>query len=828
MILDFHIEYFTRWSEEVRVSGNLPELGNNLPDKAVPLHTSDGVQWELTLEVRVPTGTLVQYVYHIYRNGIEMRAEWNALPRIFRCCDTQQIYHLQDYWRDLPKLSHLYTSAFTDVLSAHRVRDAVPTRYSRGVCFKVYAPAVDSNHAVGICGNISALGEWDINRPLLMSDTDFPEWQAEIEADSSHLSVEYKFVLYNKVEKRVVAWEERSGNRRIELPPASEHETQVIAHSEIDFPLPCPKEAGVAIPVFSLRSESSFGIGDFGDLRRMVDWAVLTGLKIIQILPVNDTTRTHTWTDSYPYNAISIYALHPIYADLKQMGKLKNEEEQRHFDTLQSTLNALPALDYERVERTKWDFFRRLYAQEGEQTLATEKFLHFFETNKEWLQPYAAFCYLRDSYQTADFRQWHHNKVYSQEEIEALCETRSPQYDDIAFHYFIQYHLHRQLSATCRYARLHGIVLKGDIPIGISKDSVEAWKEPHYFNMNGQAGAPPDDFAIDGQNWGFPTYNWEVMAQDGYAWWMKRFRKMAEYFDAYRIDHILGFFRIWEIPVGESGLQGEFVPALPLTPQEIEEYGVHTLNGELFLPDHRIAECYHPAIAARRSDAYQALSKTEKEAFDRLYEEFFYQRHNDFWRDEAMKKLPALTQSTRMLACGEDLGMIPACVPQVMNELHILTLEIQRMPKDPSQTFGIPAKYPYLSVNTFSTHDMSTLRGWWEEDAAQTLRFYNDVLGQPGTPPAVATTEICEQILRMNLAGNSLFCIFSLQDWLSIDGQLRNPDTAAERINVPSDSRNYWRYRMHLTLEQLMAADEWNEKIRQLIKEGTMSASLQP
>ena len=156
-----------------------------------------------------------------------------------------------------------------------------------------------------------------------------------------------------------------------------------------------------------------------------------------------------------------------------------------------------------------------------------------------------------------------------------LYEVITADYPHISIYYFIQFHLHLQLLEATNYARANGVVLKGDIPIGISRNSVEAWTEPHYFNLNGQAGAPPDDFSVNGQNWGFPTYNWEVMEQDDYSWWMKRFRKMSEYFDAYRIDHILGFFRIWEIPMhAVHGLLGQFVPSLPMSREEIESYGL--------------------------------------------------------------------------------------------------------------------------------------------------------------------------------------------------------------------------------------------------------------
>ena len=692
-------------------------------------------------------------------------------------------------------------------------------------------------------------------------------------------------------EKKADCWE-NNPNRYLADPELKTNETLVISDRYAYFDIPVWKGAGIAIPVFSLKSENSFGVGDFGDLKRMIDWAVSTQQKVIQILPINDTTMTHAWTDSYPYNSISIYAFHPMYADIKQMGTLKDKSAAAKFNKKQKELNGLPAMDYEAVNQTKWEYFRLIFKQEGEKVLASGEFGEFFNANKEWLQPYAVFSYLRDAFQTPNFREWPRHSVYNAQDIEKMCRPESVDYPHIALYYYIQFHLHLQLVAATKYAREHGVVLKGDIPIGISRNSVEAWTEPYYFNLNGQAGAPPDDFSVNGQNWGFPTYNWDVMEKDGYRWWMKRFQKMSEYFDAYRIDHILGFFRIWEIPMhAVHGLLGQFIPSIPMSREEIESYGLpfreeylipyihesflgqvfgpHTdyvkqtfllpaetpgvyhmkpefttqrevesffagkndenslwirdglytlISDVLFVPDTKEKDKYHPRIGIQRDFIFRSLNEQEQNAFNRLYDQYYYHRHNEFWRQQAMKKLPQLTQSTRMLVCGEDLGMIPDCVSSVMNDLRILSLEIQRMPKNPMHEFGYLNEYPYRSVCTISTHDMSTLRGWWEEDYLQTQRYYNTMLGHYGTAPTVATPELCEEVVRNHLKSNSILCILSLQDWLSIDGKWRNPNVQEERINVPSNPRNYWRYRMHLTLEQLMKAEELNDKIRELIK----------
>lgn len=894
MTISLNIEYRTNWGEDVRVLGSIPELGNQNPESAVPLQTTDGIHWFVTVNTAVPANGKIQYTYYIYKDGKTVRKEWNNVPHcIFVSEDDKKTYEVYDAWRNLPDQEYFYSSAFTESLFACHEHITPAKSYKKGLVIKAFSPRIESDYCLAVSGNQKALGNWDVDKVVLMSDCNYPEWQTELDASKITFPLEYKFVLYNLKEKKVEAWE-TNPNRYLAKPEMKANETLVISDRYVYFNTPEWKGAGVAIPIFALKSQKSFGVGDFGDLKKMIDWAVSTDQQIVQILPINDTTITHTWTDSYPYNSISIYAFHPMYMDINQLGKLKDKEKAAYFANKQKELNSYPTVDYEKVNKIKWEYFRLIYQQEGEKVLASKDFKEFFEANKEWLKPYAAFSYLRDIYKTPDFRQWPKYSTFKQEEIDKLCSPEGPDYNHIGIYFYIQYNLHCQLLAATTYARENGVVLKGDIPIGISRNSVEAWTEPYYFNLNGQAGAPPDDFSVNGQNWGFPTYNWDVMEKDGYKWWMKRFQKMSEYFDAYRIDHILGFFRIWEIPMNAvHGLLGQFVPSLPMSREEIESYGLwfneelflkpyiheyflqqvfgpHTdyvkqtfiqptdkweiyemrpefdtqrkveayfkgrtdndsvwirdglyslISDVLFIRDNKDPEKFHPRIGVQHDFIYHALSDGDKAAFNRLYDQYYYHRHNEFWRDQAMKKLPQLTSSTRMLVCGEDLGMVPDSVPWVMNDLQILSLEIQRMPKNPAYEFGALNEYPYRSVCTISTHDMSTLRGWWKEDAQQTQRYYNYILGHYGAAPEEATAGICEEVVRQHLYSHSLLAILTFQDWLSMDDKWRNPNIEAERINVPANPRHYWRYRMHLTLEELMKADSINNKIKELIKQ---------
>jgi 4-alpha-glucanotransferase len=710
-------------------------------------------------------------------------------------------------------------------------------------------------------------GEWWLPFPRLLFSKD----------------TEYKLAICDKNTNEIVRWE-TGGNHRLEFADIS---IVNLNASSLQIPF---KASGVAVPVFSLRSEENYGVGEFPSLKKMVDWAALTGQKIIQILPINDTTNNHTWRDSYPYNAISIYALHPVYLGLDEF-PLKDEVKSREYRCRGNLLNGLPELDYEQVMILKTSYLDDLFSEMGEKILSSEEFRKFVGRNKEWLFPYACYSILRDFNKCPDFHKWLQFSRYNASELEDWIKNQpeiKKKKDKI---YFTQYLLDKQLTDVRDYARSHGVILKGDIPIGVNPYSVDAWTDPQLFNLDTQTGAPPDDFAVLGQNWGFPTYNWDEMAKDGYAWWKKRFSKMADYFDAYRIDHILGFFRIWEIPCSAvHALLGYFSPALPFSKGEIEAYGFHfdeesmispsmlekdarslfggnyqeafdlyllnddgnlrlrnefatqaqietyfsnkQLNGDpvlkeqlllfcdevLFVRDKRQPDRFHPRISSYLSKRFAALDESQRSTFSALYEDFYYHRHNEFWKVESMKKLPELLRATAMLACGEDLGMIPACVPQVMKELDILSLEIERMPKSPNVAFEPLHKIPFLSVCTTSTHDMSPIRLWWTEDAALTQRYFNEVLWKHGNAPAECLVELCEQVLVNHLASPAMLVVLPLQDWMSIDERWRQRPAEEERINVPANSNHYWRYRMHWNLEDLMKNTTTNGRIRKLVR----------
>ena len=886
MKIHFNVEYRTKWGEDLRVHITVVGTDGTRKDKVCPLETYDGVTWDGEITFAAKNVKCFEYKYALYTDDQLYWTEWELAPHVIYVDQACNYYDVNDSWRPIPDELPLFSSAYTDCVAHHDINPDMQY-YNRTLQLRVMEPHLSTNHHLAIVGNVAQLGNWE--KPVRMNVIALQEWAVNIDVSKLIHALEYKYVIVDK-DNNIIQWEEGQNRRihRIDLPV---HHTLVKTDKSPVFKIDNWKCAGLVIPVFSIRTNKSYGVGDFGDLKKMIEWVAKVGMKAVQILPINDTTITHTWMDSYPYNSISIYAFHPQYCDLSQLGELDDKLMMEKFKMRQQELNALPQIDYEAVNECKRSYIKLIYEQNGKKVLQSKGFKAFFNDNKDWLVPYAAYSYLRDQYGTPVFSDWHSFSRYDKKEIDELCSEKSEHYHDIALYYYIQYQLHLQLTAVRDYAHKHGVLIKGDIPIGISRDSVEAWVEPFYFNLNGQAGAPPDAFSTNGQNWGFPTYNWDVMAGDGYHWWVRRFSKMAEYFDAYRIDHVLGFFRIWEIPMNAvHGLLGQFSPALPMSVNEMENYGFHfdkelmtrpyitddTVNkifgGQtdyvkvfyldkrddgrynlkpefdtqrkieaafkgkteqdalnmrdglyalvsdvLFVPDRKVASMYHPRISAQYDFCYRDLPVEQQQAFDRLYDDYFYHRHNQFWYEEAMKKLPKLTQATRMLVCAEDLGMVPDCVPWVMNQLRMLSLEIQTMPKNPAYDFGRLEENPYRSVATISTHDMPTMRGWWEEDSIRAQLFYNSALKKDGKAPENMPAWLCEEVVSRHLFSPSMLCLLSWQDWMAIDERLRLEDANAERINVPANPRHYWRYRMHLSVEQLLNEKELNNKIKNLI-----------
>ena len=858
MNVHFQVNYRTEFGQQLCIIqfGSKPAY-----TESTPLWMSCQGQdcWVADVQLQ---GSTFEYKYAIrLDNGAYIYEA--GMPRMVALRAADKNVTIHDFWQTIDYEKAFYTTAFLKSLfrrqsSNQALKNAVSTAKSN-VRFSIDLPQILPCQGVAVMGNIPELGNWNKDKKVVMDDKDFPIWRANINVKANEI-FEYKYVVYDKTTNEIVdmEWGE---NRHV----WGVQKSVVVLQNDRNFrrTLPRWKGAGVAIPVFSLRTDEGFGIGEFQDLKKMAEWASMTGMKMIQTLPINDTTLTHTNRDSYPYSPVSVFALHPIYINIEKMGKL-TPAQQKKYNATKKEFNAKTIADYQVVYDEKMKYFKALYKTDKTALFATSEYKAFFQKNKSWLEPYAAFMSKRDK------------------------EPKD-------FYCYLQFHADKQLSDAVSYAHSIGVAMKGDIPIGINPDSVDAYENPELFNLNASAGAPPDDFDARGQNWGFPTYNWNVMAQDNYAWWQRRFSKMADYFDAYRIDHILGMFRIWQMRKSDVwGLCGHFCPALPYSMQDLWNMGVkldedrmtkpyirsnflgdvfgfdteyakehflltndgyvyyfrpefdtqvkvqtyfeegegknlpegqrtNLMNGliylhceVLFVRDQQNEALVHPRISIYQSHSFNELYQDQKNVIMGIYNDYFFRRHTEFWRGSAMSKIPTLINSTGMLCCGEDLGMVPECVPQVMHELQILSLEIQRMPKDPTIKFAHPADAPYLSVCTTGTHDTNPLRAWWEEDRETTQRFYNEQMGWWGEAPQEMTPEIAEFVVNQHMFSPAMWVILPLQDWLAVDGNVRIKDAHADRINLPSNPRHFWNYRMHLSIEDLMTKTALNEKIKKL------------
>ena len=887
MTVQFNIEYKAMFGEQIVVNIQTEE-----GELKLPLETTDGERWACDWCVESPEKSYTYY-YSVEREGRAVKTEWLMIKHQLDVnAKKAAVYTLYDHWKAMPEDAFLYSSAFTDCINHQAPQEMKPETGSKIVRLIVRAPQLRDGERLGVLGADKALGAWDVQKILPMTQHTYNEWVADIDAahlEGSHL--EFKFVAFRNA-KNDLLWE-TSMNRTVDLPEMKAGELVSYELDQAFFALYNRKLAGTLVPVFSLRTRKSAGIGDFGDLKAMIDFVASTGQKVLQLLPINDTTITHTWTDSYPYSCISVFAIHPQYANLHALPELKDAKARAEAEKTCAELNALDKIDYEKVNDFKINYLRQIFNQEGGKMMKTAEYKAFFQDTEQWLVPYAQYSYLRDKNGTADFNQWPDHQVWDEAERKALTDPKTAAYKNVAFFYFVQFVLDRQMQEAHEHAKAKGVILKGDIPIGVNRNGCDVWMEPKYFNLNGQAGAPPDDFSANGQNWGFPTYNWFEMLKDGCQWWNRRFKNMARYFDAYRIDHVLGFFRIWEIPVHSvHGLLGQFAPALAMSREEIESYGLHfqedrfirpfitdwvldrvfheragevkekyldrldderyqmkpevdtqrkvealfadatdekelwlrdglyaLISDVLFVRDHTNPGVFHPRISAQLDFIYESLYDNDKAAFNRLYNDYFYRRNNQFWYQEAMKKLPKLVQATRMLVCAEDLGMVPDCVPWVMDELKILSLELQSMPKDPSVKFGHLSRNPYRSVCTISSHDMPTLRMWWDENIQRTQEYYNTMLYRQGPAPHPLPGWLASDIISRHLTSPSMLCILSIQDWLATDETLRLPDANAERINIPANPKHYWRYRMHLNIEDLAADKRFVQNITEMISQ---------
>lgn len=883
MLIQFTVKYHTIPGQSIYILGNHIKLGENVESGSYPMMYLDNDHWRIQLDINTKNEMVLEYQYLIKDSNTGVTVYEQRVRSIILPADTQFLM-LDDTWSSPATIDYAFaTSMFRNILPGRKI-DKFKTD-SHTHTFEVFAPLLKHNENLYILGNCNELGNWIPQSSVKLHHIGSNRFAIQLDLSKTNHPIEYKYII--KSESNPQHYRFESGSNRYAAPvlaPATKifKIDETLARDTSEF----WRGAGVAIPVFSLRTKNSLGVGEFPDLKLLGDWAKKAGMSLIQILPVNDTIANNNKLDTYPYAAISVFALHPQYLKISDLPYKMDKKFIDRLEKASALLNKSQGVDYEKMMSTKWGLIRDIFEIHKNDFFKEKTYKVFFEENKHWLIPYSVFCVQRDINNSPDFSEWKNLNIYDKKKVEDFANGN----DNVMLHYFVQYHLHIQLAEAVQYLHQLGIALKGDIPIGIYRYSCDAWVSPELYNMNMQAGAPPDSFAIKGQNWGFPTYNWDKMAEDDFKWWKDRFRQMSHYFDAFRIDHILGFFRIWQIPMESiEGIMGFFMPAIPINKNELTERGIYfdyhrycspyitdeilwnifgehmhiikdkyleykfdrfffkaefdtqkkisahfeKFGGEdyikfgLFdlLSNFILIEVegsngtqFHPRYGFGDTYSFKHLDEYTKNQLYSIYDNYFYVRQDNFWEEKGMQKLPALKRSTEMLVCGEDLGMVPACVPKVMNQLGILSLEVQRMPKNPKNLFFHPADANYMSVISPSSHDTSTLRGWWEEDKETRQKFYNNVLGKWGEAPDKLSTDLLKAIMEQHFYSKAMLAIFPIQDYLGISEKLRFPDVNAERINIPAIFPHYWNYRLHIFIEDLINEDAFNNELLETIR----------
>ncbi len=893
--LNFKLNYVTHFGEEVFIHFNTPLHPQTSNSNKVKLVYKNALCWEKLISI--PSDALLDKKI-IYYYSIEVQNEIKYISDNYEVTVSKKMIEkkllvLNDEWVSNTEFKLFFNQpCFTEILLAP-IQHTNKTLVNKGNCnFYVKDYVLKANQKIAIIGNLVELNNWDLHKkPLLLQyEVESKMYQIQLNLPFKQ-QVEYKYIIIDD-NNHGQAHFEMGENRTISVENSAYYvfHDGFVRKAEQYF-----RGVGVAIPIFSLRSKKSGGIGEFNDLKSFADWGKKLGLKMIQILPINDTTALFNWKDSYPYSAISVFALHPIYLHLDELFSIKLSEQKKSYLQETQQLNVLEDIAYEKVLSVKWKYIKIIYDDVKSTLINDAHFLDFIKGNLDWMMGYSYFCYYRNMYQSADWTSWP-KKIKNEKPSSDFFYSELFKNAELTIHVVVQYWLHLQLLEASQYINKLGLILKGDLAIGVAYNSSDVWQHQDLFKLQFQAGAPPDDFSEYGQNWGFPTYHWELMKKTNYQWWRSRFEKMQTYFQAFRIDHILGFFRIWSIPKNEvQGLLGYFDPTIPVKPADLVNSGIYIpierltepfineeILDEIFQQDKEFVKSqfldyinstqnynfkapftgqkailhflktkyptyftnevfiekifslyankillpaedneheFHFRFFMQRTFSFKYLPYDQQEKLVIIYNNYFFERAENLWEQNARKKLPALKAATNMLICGEDLGLVPQCVPKLMKELNILNLEVQRMPNNNSISFNYPERSAYLCVVTPSSHDTSTLRGWWEEHPSYLATFYYDYLQLSGELPSVANEQIIKKILEKHVYSPAMWAVFQLQDILTLESSFHKGSPELERINIPAIAEHYWKYRMPILIENLMREESLNTKFKAILEQ---------
>jgi len=429
------------------------------------------------------------------------------------------------------------------------------------------------------------------------------------------------------------------------------------------------RRAGVAVPLFSVYSKNSVGIGEIPDIKGLIKWGKQSGFSIIMLLPLNDMGY-----DNSPYNALSSFALDPVYISLKELREVNLEPFKKEISAIKRKYKAGSGPVNFEVKKAKlkilYDIYVKTYVG------GIPKFLEFKEENMQWLKNYALYKALKEYNYGDGWEDWNPGQRDCVEEVISEFELINKKQFDFIF--WVQWQLFEQLKNIKKYASDNGMLIIGDIPFLVSRDSADVWSNKKYFNLNMASGAPPDMYFANGQKWGMPPYSWEEIEKNNYDYISQKLKYAENFYDMFRIDHFVGLFRLWTIDIN---------------------------------------------------------SKEERGGLDG----FFNPPDENLWEEHGVKILNAMLNSTNMLPCAEDLGVVPQCSYKVLWEYGITGMEIQRWSKERSQRYNFlnEDEYRINSISSVSTHDSSLFFQWWLNEAGtidselfKRLCGYRDITGE--------------------------------------------------------------------------------------------------
>ncbi|MBC7867750.1 MAG: 4-alpha-glucanotransferase, partial [Gloeobacteraceae cyanobacterium ES-bin-316] len=439
MILNFYVGFRSQHGQSVAVKIIPLHKNETQHPIEIPLKYLNESYWFINIklgDLNIGDDFEYSYIYRDEQSGAVKefcKGSFISLKKI-----EQKKVDIIDEWKEGNAYAAVFSSKpFVTVFNQAKEKVKVTDSKNPTHIFKVKAPALASGKVVCVTGAAKKLNDWDSAKPLLM-ELKKNHWHLKVNLAKEKFPLQYKLGIFDV---RTGQMEYETGSNR-ELPLAAEKDTLTFLHHTIDTSKHQWRAAGINIPVSSLKSEKSWGVGDFTDLNLLTDISKATGIRLIQLLPINDTTATHTNKDSYPYSAVSAFALHPVYLNVQKLATALGVFFPEEMLDEVVALNAKSTLHYEEVAAIKKAAIRLLFEKDKASFKNDFDWFGFFDLNRHWLVPYAAYCYLRDKNATADYNSWGKFAAFDEEAVQELVSPENDFYDEIAIHYYTQYHLH--------------------------------------------------------------------------------------------------------------------------------------------------------------------------------------------------------------------------------------------------------------------------------------------------------------------------------------------------------------------------------------------------